>query len=80
MLNTSVTTYLMPFTKIPVNYEPNTKTAGRGSSPFQVVIRSPILAAVTFSCATEAPNCLSQSPVVSLCECLRLPEFADIPN
>lgn len=50
---------------------PNTKTARCGSSPFQVVIRRPIVAAV---------NCLSQSPVVSPCEWLRFSGLADIPN
>lgn len=60
--------------------QPNTETGTRGSSPFQVVIRIPILAAVEFSCGPEVLDCLSQSPVVSLCEWLRFSGVADIPN
>lgn len=60
--------------------QPNTKIGRRGSSPFQVVIRRPILAAVEFSCGPELLDCLPQSPVVSPCEWLRFSGVADIPN
>lgn len=59
---------------------PNTKIGSRGSSPFQVVMRIPIVAAVSFSYGLGELVCLSQSPVVSPCEWLRFSGCADIPN
>ena len=72
----------MPLTATPVSHGPGTGTGRRGSSPFQVVMRRPILAAVELSCGPEVFECPSQSPVVSPCPCewLRFSGFADIPK
>lgn len=52
------------------------------SLPFQVVMRRPIFAAL-LSCRVDGPgalSCLPQSPVVSPCEWLLCPRFANIPK
>lgn len=76
----SFTTYLMPFTATPVSHGPGTRAGRHRSSPFQVVIRRPILAAFKSSCEPKVLDCLSQSPVVSPGEWLRVSGFVNIPK